>query len=127
MLKNRLWYTNLFWCKQNMIKKMKYNVIQDTTLRLALDPLQSTPARDLEVEACILPLHFRREEQALKFYTWDLASGVKNRFCGLLGFGHYIYPSLRPQSSCLVLRTWWRALALKDINIAERWPAEVPP
>jgi hypothetical protein len=47
----------------------KLQIIQNTALRLALGALQSTPAQDLEVEAGVPPLKFRRIEQTAKYWT----------------------------------------------------------
>jgi hypothetical protein len=48
----------------------KLDGIQNAALRLALGALRSTLARELELEAGIPPLHLRRQEHTLKYYTY---------------------------------------------------------
>ncbi|XP_060600088.1 uncharacterized protein LOC132753616 [Ruditapes philippinarum] len=92
-------------------------------------PFTPHQARDLEVEAGIVPLSIRRKSQTLKYYTRVRASAADNPVRGLLGKGHYTLN--RFKDPVLPFGAATQDLAedcgIKDSNIVEKRPMEVPP
>ncbi|XP_060578916.1 uncharacterized protein LOC132735901, partial [Ruditapes philippinarum] len=107
----------------------KLDTVQNTALRLALGALYSTPARDLEMEAGIVPLSIRRKSQTLKYYTRVRASAADNPVRGLLGKGHYKLNRFKDPALPFGAATQDLAedCGIKDSNIVEKRPMEVPP
>jgi hypothetical protein len=68
---------------------IKLDTTLNMALRLALWALRPTSARDLEMEADILPLSNRRKSQTLTYYIRVRGSSVDNPVVRLLVSGHY--------------------------------------